>query len=258
MFRNILLILIIQLMTISSTAQLKPIGSGVFHWNEFPVKKDGLRESRKILEGSTYEFEYFGMHATTQQKGAVPRPPHAQKNLEELIIIKEGTLKCTIGDQTATLGAGSVLLIPPHEMQTFENTGDGPVTYYVLVFRSKKPLDMERCKKAGGTLLINADTVAYAEKNDKGTRKYFDRPSAMCENYEMHTTTLKKKGPSHAAHQHVDTEIILIISGEVEMTIDGTSYKGGSGDFFIAESGKMHGVSNATNDPCTYFAFKWR
>ncbi len=245
-------------LTMNSQAQLKPITSGIFVWNDLPVKKEAQRESRKIAEGTTNEFEYFEIHATTQYKGATSRPPHAQDNLEELIIIKEGKLKCIIGDKTAVLGAGSVLLIPPHEMQTFENTGDGPVTYYVFMFRSKNPVDMERSKTAGGPLLINADTLNYTEKNDRGTRRYFDRPTAMCANYEMHTTTLKKPGPSHAPHQHVDTEIILIINGEVGMMIDGKEYKGSAGDFFIAESGKLHGVLNAGDEPCTYFAFKWR
>jgi len=74
----------------------------------------------------------------------------------------------------------------------------------------------------------------------------------------MHTTTLKKKGPSQEPHQHVETEIMLVISGDVEMTIDGQYYKGSSGDLFIAESGKMHGIGNASDMPCKYFAFKWR
>jgi (S)-ureidoglycine aminohydrolase len=86
---------------------------------------------------------------------------------------------------------------------------------------------MERSKKAGGTLLLNYDSLPYTEANNKGTRKYFDRPTAMCENYEMHITYLKAKGPSHAPHQHVDTEIILIIDGESEMMIDGKNYKAG-------------------------------
>ena len=239
-------------------AQLSPVTSAVYHWNELPVKKDGQREGRKILEGTTWNFEYFEMHATTQEKGAIPRPPHEQKDIEELIIIKEGKMKCTIGDKSAVLGAGSVLLIPPQEMQTFENVGDGPLTYYVLMFRSRKPMDMERSKKAGGTLLLNKDSLKYTEKDGRGTMKYFDRPTAMCENYEMHTTTLTKKGPSHAPHQHVDTEIILMIDGETEMTIDGKVYKAGPGDFYIIESGKMHGVANASDKPCNYFAFKWR
>jgi quercetin dioxygenase-like cupin family protein len=80
----------------------------------------------------------------------------------------------------------------------------------------------------------------------------------MCDNYKMHTTHPKQKGPSHAPHQHVDTEIILLIDGDAEMMIDGQNYKGTTGDLFIAESGKMHGISNASDKPCSYFAFKWR
>ena len=242
----------------NASSQLTPITSGVFHWNELPVKKEEQRETRKIAEGTTTEFEYFEMHATTQAKGAVPRPPHTQKDIEEVIIIKEGKVKCTIGNKTSVLGSGSVLLIPPLESQAFENVGDGPLSYYVFMFRSRKPMNMDRSNKAGGSLLLNADTIAYTEKDDKGTKKYFDRPTAMCDNYEMHITYLKHKGPSHTAHQHVDTEIILIINGEMEMTVDGKNYKGSDGDLFIAESNKMHQVLNAADKPCSYFAFKWR
>lgn len=255
---NILFAILSQIIFLSAFAQLTPVTSGVFHWNELPVKKSEQREGRKILEGTTAEFSYFEIHTTTQEKGAIPRPPHAQDSLEELIIIKEGKLKCTIGEKTAELGPGSVMLIPPQEMQIFENTGDGPVTYYVLMFRSRRPMDMERSKNAGSTLIVQADTLTYTEKNDRGTEKYFDRATAMCERYEMHTTTLKKKGPSHAPHQHIETEIMLVIIGEVEMTIDGQYYKGSAGDLFIAESGKMHGIANASDKPCKYFAFKWR
>lgn len=238
--------------------QEENISSGVFHWDQLPSKIGDKRISRKIFEGSSTEFSFFEIHATTQEKGAVPSPPHTQEDIEEVIIIKEGTLMCVIGDKKATLRKGSVLLIPPHESQAFENTGNGPVTYYVFMFRSKKPMDIERSKKSGGILLLNADTLKYTETNDKGTIKYFDRPTAMTENYEMHITTLKKKGPSHAPHQHLDTEIILVIEGEVGMMIDGREYKGSAGDLFIAESGKLHGVSNTSDKTCSYFAFKWR
>lgn len=255
---KLILVSLMMSVLLPASGQLQPVSSGVYHWNELPVKKSGQRENRKILEGTTVEFSRFEIHATTQEKGAIPRPPHAQDSIEELIIIKEGKLKCTIGDKTAELGPGSVLIIPPQTMQTFENTGDGPVTYYVFMFRSRKPMEMERSHKAGGALLIKSDTLTYIVKNDKGTEKYFDRPTAMCANYEMHTTTLLKAGPSHAPHQHVDTEIILVVNGEVEMTIDGQNYKGSAGDLFIAESGKMHGVGNPSGKPCKYFAFKWR
>lgn len=245
------------LINMSVAAQLTPVPSGVIHWNDLEIKKDGMRESRKLAEGTTPEFGYFEIHATTQAKGAPPKPVHTQKDIEELIIIKEGTMKCVVGDQTAELSTGSILLIPPMESQYFENIGDGPLTYYVLMFRSGN-MDMERSKKAGGSLLLNIDSTNYTEKAGRGTRPFFDRPTAMCANFEMHTTRLTAIGPSHAPHQHVDTEIILIIDGSVSMDIDGSSYTGVAGDLFLVESGKMHGVKNATEQPCNYYAFKWR
>jgi mannose-6-phosphate isomerase-like protein (cupin superfamily) len=255
---KIILLFLSHTIAMSTLAQLNPISSGVFHWNELPVKKDNQRQSYKIAEGTTHEFEYFEMHATTQEKGAVPRPSHTQANIEEVIIIKEGLMKCKIGGKSAVLGKGSVLLIPPLEPQEFENIGDGPLTYYVFMFRSKKPMNIERSNQAGGTMLLNADSLEYKETARGGGKKYFDRPTAMCERYEMHITDLAKKGPSHTPHQHEETEIILIIDGETEMMIDGKTYKAGPGDLYIAESGKMHGISNATDKPCSYFAFKWK
>jgi quercetin dioxygenase-like cupin family protein len=255
---KIILVSLFQIMVMNSFSQLNPIGSGVYHWAKLPVKKEPQRETRKILEGTTAEFEYFEIHATTQEKGATPRPAHTQKDIEELIIIKEGTMKTTIGSKTAVLGKGSVLLIPPNELQLFENIGDGPLSYYVLLFRSRKPMNMKRSEKAGGSLLLNYDSLSYKEVNNKGTRKFFDRSTAMTENYEMHITYLKQKGPSHAPHKHVDTEIILVIDGEVEMDIDDKQYAGSAGDLFIVEAGKIHGVGNASEKPCSYYAFKWQ
>ena len=261
---KIIFLSLLLIIALNTFAQLQPVGSGVFYWKELPVKTDAQRESRKITEGTTNEFEYFEIHATTQFKGAVPRPAHTQKDIEEVIIIKEGTMKCSIGNpedtgyKTAVLGKGSVLLIPPLQAQVFENTGNGPLTYYVFRFRSKKGMNIERSTKAGGALLVNYDSLPYKETNNKGTRKFFERPTAMCDNYEMHITYLKQKGPSHAAHQHVDTEIILVIDGETAMTIDGKTYTAGPGDLYIAESGKMHQMGNASEKPCSYYAFRWR
>lgn len=256
-FMKLLLLIVLHIITIDTIAQLKPVGSGVYHWTELPVKKEDQREGRKIAEGTTHEFSYFEMHATTQQKGAIPRPAHTQKDIEEVMIIKEGKMKCRIGDKTAVLGPGSVLIIPPLEEQVFENVGDGPLTYYVFMFRSDS-MNMERSRHAGGTLLLNADSLQRKPTAKGAGIKYFDRPTAMCANFEMHITELNQKGPSHDPHRHLDTEIILIIDGETEMMIDGKTYKAGPGDLYIAESGKLHGISNAADKPCRYFAFKWR
>ena len=119
-------------------------------------------------------------------------------------------------------------------------------------------MNLPRSDSAGGALLINDDTLKTVVAPNKATIKYFDRATAMCDNYEMHVTKLSLKGPSHAPHKHLATEIILITEGEVEMTIDGKTFSGIASDLFIVESGLVHGVGNASEKPCSYFAFKWR
>ena len=252
------LYIILCLMTFSTFAQLQPIPSGVYKWSSMPVKTDPDRETRSIMEGTSPHLEYLEIHATTQKPGAKPRPAHANDDIEEVILVTKGKLKMKIGDRTATLGAGSVILLLPKEMHTLENVGDEPLTYFVMRFRSKKPMNLERGRSSGGSLLLNVDSLEFATSAKGGRRNYFDRPTAMCEKFEMHVTRLNNKGPSHQPHAHDDSEIILVLEGHTEMTIDNKEYTGSAGDLYFMGSQLTHGIRNASEKPCTYFAFRWQ
>jgi quercetin dioxygenase-like cupin family protein len=254
---RILLLIFLLFMNNTIQAQLPMVKSGVFHWDELPQKTSAERVGRKIMEGSSTYFEFLEIHATTQIKGAKPSPPHTQENIEEVLIVKEGLMKMTMDGESKTLPAGSVILIPPLVEQSLENIGDGPLTYYVMMFKSKKPMDIERSNAAGGKMFINYDELEVKE-NARGSRiHYFERATATCEKFEMHVTQLNEKGPSHQPHAHKDTEIILVIEGETEMTIDGKKYEGKAGDLYLMNANEMHGISNAGNTPAKYFAFRW-
>ncbi|WP_092895192.1 cupin domain-containing protein [Algoriphagus aquimarinus] len=246
------------LMTLSSFAQLQPIKSGVFHWNDFEVKSNGDRQGRAILEGISTHFDYLEMHATTQAVGAKASTAHANEDIEELIIVKEGVMKVTIDGESSILGANGVISLMPLQMHSMQNAGDSPLTYYVIRYRSKKQMNVERGIASGGSLMINADSLAYRPTSVGGVRSYFDRSTAMCERLEMHVTTLDRKVPSHEPHSHVETEIILMISGETAQLIDGKEYTAKAGDFYFMESESNHGIRNTSDQPTTYFAFKWK
>lgn len=252
------LIMALTLSAVSGRAESPQVESGVYRWNDHPAKPGDLRESRSILEGTSPHLEYLEIHATTQFPGAEPSRAHANEDIEECIIVKEGTLKATIEDRSEVLGPGGVVLLLPKQMHSLANAGTNNLTYYVMRYRSKKAMDLERGQAAGGSLLLNADQLPFKPSSKGGGRAYFDRATAMCERFEMHVTQLNEKGPSHSPHSHIETEIILIVSGETEMTIDGKDYRGGPGDFYLMESELLHGIRNATDQPCSYFAFKWR
>jgi len=245
------------LICLTANAQMNNVSSGVYPWSKLPVKYSKDRESRKIMEGTSPHFDYLEIHATTQAKGAIPSPPHAQTDIEEVIIVKEGTMKFTMDGEESILGPGSVILIPPLAMQALQNIGDGPLTYYVMMFRSRKPMDIQRGVDGGGHAFFHAEELTFQPSNKGGRTQYFDRPTAMCEKFEMHVTQLDKKGPSHDPHRHIDSEIILVIDGQTEMTIGEKNYEGGPGDLYFINSNEIHGIRNATDQPCKYFAFRW-
>jgi (S)-ureidoglycine aminohydrolase len=250
--------MLLLMVGLATSIQSNDMASGVYTWSALPVKVSQERESRKIMEGSSPHFEYLEIHATTQFKGAKPGRPHAQKDLEELIIVKEGTMRFTIDNNQQILGKGSLVVVPPLAMQAVENVGDGPLTYYVIMFRSRKTMDMERSRVAGGALFANADALEFQETPKGGRVNYFDRPTAMCEHFEVHVTQLDHKGPSHVPHAHEDSEIVLMIEGKAEMTIGDKVYQGTAGDLFFMRSNDHHGISNASESVCRYFAIRWR
>jgi quercetin dioxygenase-like cupin family protein len=252
------LILILSLFYTSTMAQLTEIEQGIYRWNELTVKEGNQRVGRKIMEGISPHFEYLEIHATTQEKGAKPSPPHTQKDIEEVLIVKEGLMKMTMDGVSKTLSAGSVILIPPLVEQSLQNIGDGPLTYYVMMFRSKKPVDIERSKAAGGAMFFNVNDLAVKTTSKGSSTSYFDRPTATCGNFEMHVTMLKGKGPSHEPHTHVGSEIILVIEGETEMLIGDQKYQGKGGDLYFINSMELHGISNIGDTSCKYFAYRWK
>ena len=254
---NIVLIIVFYLFTLTTIAPLEPVKSGTYRWADHSVKVGESGEYRKILEGESPYFEYLQMHATTQFPGAMPSTLHANDDIEECIIVKEGLMKVTIEDQNAVLGPGGVVLLMPRQMHSLQNIGDSNLTYYVMKYRSKKKMNLERGVASGGSLMLNADSLPFKPSSRGGGRAYFDRSTAMCERFEMHVTRLDQKGPSHEPHAHSETEIILVLSGETEMTIDGKEFKAAEGDFYLMNAQSHHGVRNATDEPCSYFAFKW-
>ncbi|WP_308991040.1 cupin domain-containing protein [Mariniflexile litorale] len=254
---SFLFILFAENILAQSNVHLKPVKDGVYRWDSLPVNKGEDKESRNIFEGVSPHFEYFEMHATTQLPGAKPNKPNANDDIEECIIVKEGLMKVTNEGKSEIVGPGSVVLFMPKEIHSIENVGNTNLTYYIMSYKSKKQMNIERGQTSGGSVVYNADNLEFKPSTKGGGIAYFDRSTAMCERFEMHITQLDKKGPSHNPHTHIETEIILLISGNAEMSIDGKVYKGTAGDLFFANSQLLHGISNADDSPCKYFAFKW-
>ena len=71
---------------------------------------------------------------------------------------------------------------------------------------------------------MNQKDVAYGS-----TRAFFRAPTATLAELEMHVTTLNPGQTSHAPHQHVNEELIIIKEGTIETLSLGVWKKVGPG-----------------------------
>jgi len=243
---------------------LEPVASKVYQWSALEVKQRPKGEFRSILEGTTPHFKLFKVHATTVNPKSRMRDTEYTQENEELIIVKEGVLTVTVEGKTKDLKPRGIALLMSGDKRSLINNSDQPVTYYVFQLNSVEPLDIERGKKAGGSLLLNWDETEFKGHDKGGRRNFFDRPTSMSKLFEMHVTTLSGNWMSHPAHRHPAAEILLLVNsqeGEADSqakeTIDGVWHESKVGDIIFLNSNVPHGIQNTSKGSCTYFAFQF-
>jgi XRE family transcriptional regulator, regulator of sulfur utilization len=103
-------------------------------WNSIGAKTNATGSSRKFFEGPTANLEVLECHASTLNPGATNHVILKRPN-DEVIIVKEGTIEAFVNDKWVRVGAGSVVFNAANVPQAMRNTGAGPATYHVIMFR---------------------------------------------------------------------------------------------------------------------------
>jgi len=257
MKKSIFIILPIMLLA-ANFKENDQVSSEVYKWKKLKVNQGETRESRPILEGSTAHLSYFEAHATTLYPGKMPHGKHTHDNDEELVIVREGRIKITTPNYSKELGPGGIALLIPGEEHGLENVGDEKAIYYIMKFRSKKPMNVQRSLDAGGSMVIDRADLEFKTHSKGGRWNYFERATAACEEFEMHVTKLSPGITSHAPHTHEREEIFIMLAGKAKIHIDGEEYEVETGDVAFTEGTLPHGISNIGDIPCEYFAFQWK
>ena len=89
-------------------------------------------------------------------------------------------------------------------------------------------------------------------------RVYFDGPTGQLQAMTAGSLELKPGMTPHAPHQHPEEEIMLITSGEGDISLDGKITRVGPGSMMYCAAGRMHGVTNTGKTLMTFFYYKWR
>lgn len=95
---------------------------------------------RQMMTGLTHQGFRIDLHETELAPGKMPHPEHHHVH-EEMLLIRDGTLAVTVGDQTDTLGAGSAVYIASNSPHHWQNIGTTPAHYFVLALGTDAPAE---------------------------------------------------------------------------------------------------------------------
>ena len=258
MMKRIFIIFLLAKATSIFSQKNDSLLSNVYYWDKLEAKKEDTRIRRQVLEGKTFALSYFEIHASTLEPAKAPHPPHVHDDFDELIIVKEGQVKITIGSKSKILGPGSIAFAIPGDEHGIENHGATQATYFILKYKGKMPMNLDRAKQAGGSFMLDLNELKTANTGKGYRRDFFNRATSQLNQFEMHTTALNADSVSHLPHTHIQEEIILVLRGNVEMFIDGKLYKGAAGDLYFISANVPHALKNIGKEQCEYFAFQWR
>lgn len=256
--KRLSLLFTMTIMSLGISAQnLEHLNTHVYDWNKLEVVKTSSGEKRQIFEGKTSVLDYLEAHVTTLNPGKAPHGSHVHTDMEELIIVKEGLIETTINDNKKIVGPGSVILALPGDDHGIWNAGDTQATYYIIRWKTAENANLVQAKTSGGSMFYDWNDIEFQTTSKGGKRQFMDRSTALLENLEMHVTTLNEGVTSHGEHIHSNEEIILMIKGETEESINGSGHRMTPGSLVLLTDDVPHGIKNVGKGQCEYFAFKW-
>lgn len=233
------------------------VGSSAYDWEKLKVRKTGEGELRNILSGPTQTLDRFEAKAITLEPGQTAKEHEVAAGFDELIIVKDGAVVCRVNGAETRLGEGSVVVLSPGDKAAIRNEDKSAAAYYSFLFMPKPKPGSGPTAQATSPIIKDWKETKFKPSEKGGSRSILKQPTSRLKQLEMHTTTLKEGLPSHAAHQHPDEEIILVRYGSVEETINDKAFRVGPGSVIFLGSNDKHGIRNAGQGACEYYAIRW-
>jgi len=255
--KKVKLLYIVMLLGITSMAYSQALTSTVYDWDKLSVKKSSTGEVKTFFKSPTKDLEMFEAKAVTLNAGKDIKTYEVAKSTDELLIVKEGIAGIKVNDEMKTLGEGSVVLALAGDKVTIANKEKNNLVYISFIFKPFIQRVPKETDERIFPLFVDWKTVEFKPNANGGRRDIMRRATSSLRELEIHVTTLKEGISSHAPHTHRDEEFVLMRYGTGDMDLDGKHYIGGPGSIFFLASGGYHGINNAGNSACEYFAIRW-
>ena len=106
--------------------------------------------------------------------------------------------------------------------------------------------------------IYHSSEIPYKGDEKKKARRFFYGPEHSGYNLEMHETVLGPGVETHPLHTHGHQEIIILLEGTLEVSMDGRTDTVEAGSVIFYEPDKPHNLRNTGTVPCRYYVVELR
>jgi quercetin dioxygenase-like cupin family protein len=100
------------------------------------------------------------------------------------------------------------------------------------------------------------DQIPYKGDAKKKGRRFFQGTTHTGFHLEMHETQLGPGEISHPPHKHVNEEVIFLMEGTIEASIEGKVTRANAGSVTYFASNDMHNFKNVGTGTCRYYVLE--
>ena len=121
---------------VSLADEMRPVlDSTAWKWEDIAARDTDVGQYRHVVRQPTRTLDELEMHITTLKPRTASHAPHTHPN-EEMVIVREGTLRAHVNGQEIVVGPGSVLFFASMQPHAVQNIGDTPATYHVINWKT--------------------------------------------------------------------------------------------------------------------------
>lgn len=119
----------------------------------------------------------------------------------------------------------------------------------------------EKARLLKSQTLVTADVkvqeAVYEGKPTGRLALYFQGQTAGTRNFATGRFVLNPGSEPHPIHQHPEEEILIIASGQGEISCDGKTTSVGAGAIMYTAPDVKHGIRNTGPEPMVFYFVKW-
>jgi XRE family transcriptional regulator, regulator of sulfur utilization len=267
--KNLLLTLCLAA-SLSATAQsvvvsnyTPPKESGILQttfvdWDSLVPSQTPVGQMRHVFDNPTVGMDKLEVHITTLDPGKESHPVH-RHSWEEMLLVKDGDFEVTVNGKKQHAGAGDLVFLASNDPHNARNVGTQPGTYYVINFvtdlshaASAKSAAEQAVPGKLGSAVLDCQHRPSTPTPTGSRIVCVDSPTLTFLGFETHITTLNPGQQTAANMTDPNDELVVVLSGQVEATMNGISACLNQGSLFYMAPNDKRTLRNIGATPTSY------